>query len=55
MSVVLDESPPPAEVLGIFGITGDLAKKMTSDSLYRLEARGLLGIPIGGRGGPISV
>jgi glucose-6-phosphate 1-dehydrogenase len=39
---------PPADVLGIFGIAGDLAKKMTFDSLYRLEARGLLGIPIVG-------
>ena len=42
------KAPPPADVLGIFGITGDLAKKMTFDSLYRLEARGLLGIPIVG-------
>ena len=29
-----------ADVLVIFGITGDLAKKMTLLSLYRLEARG---------------
>ena len=27
----------PADVLVIFGITGDLAKKMTLGSLYRLE------------------
>ena len=27
----------PADVLVIFGITGDLAKKMTFRSLYRLE------------------
>jgi glucose-6-phosphate 1-dehydrogenase len=33
-------------VLVIFGITGDLAKKMTLRSLYRLEARGLLSCPI---------
>src|SRR3954467_14099862 len=32
----------PADVLVIFGITGDLAKVMTFHSLYRLEARGLL-------------
>ena len=35
-----------ADVLVIFGITGDLAKKMTLRSLYRLEARGLLNCPI---------
>jgi glucose-6-phosphate 1-dehydrogenase len=32
----------------IFGITGDLAKVMTFNSLYRLEARGLLDCPIVG-------
>ena len=32
----------------IFGITGDLAKVMTFNSLYRLEARGLLTCPIVG-------
>jgi glucose-6-phosphate 1-dehydrogenase len=37
-----------ADVLVIFGITGDLAKKMTLLSLYRLEARGLLNCPIVG-------
>jgi len=35
-----------ADVLVIFGITGDLARKMTLLSLYRLEARGLLNCPI---------
>jgi glucose-6-phosphate 1-dehydrogenase len=34
--------------LVIFGITGDLAKVMTFNSLYRLEARGLLKCPIVG-------
>src|ERR1700680_2255008 len=34
------------DALVIFGITGDLAKKMTLRSLYRLEARGLLNLPI---------
>lgn len=32
--------------LVIFGITGDLAKKMTLPSLYRLEKRGLLQVPV---------
>ena len=31
-----------ADALVVFGITGDLARKMTLRSLYRLEARGLL-------------
>jgi glucose-6-phosphate 1-dehydrogenase len=34
--------PSPAGALVVFGITGDLAKKMTFRSLYRLERRGLL-------------
>ena len=38
----------PADVLVIFGITGDLAKKMTFRSLYRLERRRLLDCPIVG-------
>src|SRR5215813_9290192 len=38
--------PAPADVLVIFGITGDLAKVMTFRSLYRLEKRGLLDCPI---------
>jgi glucose-6-phosphate 1-dehydrogenase len=37
-----------ADVLVIFGITGDLAKKMTFCSLYRLERRQLLDCPIVG-------
>ena len=40
--------PAPADVLVIFGITGDLAKVMTFHSLYRLEKRGLLDCPIVG-------
>jgi len=35
-----------ADVLVIFGITGDLARKMTFRGLYRLERRGLLDCPI---------
>src|SRR6187397_2099985 len=41
-------APAPADVLVIFGITGDLARVMTYRSLYRLEARGLLDCPIVG-------
>ncbi len=41
----------PADVLVIFGITGDLAKVMTFRSLYRLEMRGLLTCPIVGVAG----
>jgi glucose-6-phosphate 1-dehydrogenase len=37
-----------ADVLVIFGITGDLAKVMTFRSLYRLERRGLLNCPVVG-------
>ncbi|HET9093811.1 MAG TPA: glucose-6-phosphate dehydrogenase [Solirubrobacteraceae bacterium] len=35
-----------ADALVIFGITGDLARKMTFRSLYRLERRGLLDQPV---------
>ena len=37
---------PTADVLVVFGITGDLARVMTFRSLYRLERRGLLGCPV---------
>ncbi len=37
---------PHADVLVIFGITGDLARVMTFRSLYRLERRNLLDCPI---------
>ena len=39
-----------ADVLVIFGITGDLARKMTFRALYRLERRGRLDCPIIGVG-----
>src|SRR5215211_7868845 len=42
------DTPQPADVFVVFGITGDLAKVMTLHSLYRLEARGLLTCPIVG-------
>src|SRR5512147_3000192 len=38
----------PADVFVAFGISGDLAKVMTFNSLYRLEARGLLKCPVVG-------
>src|SRR6476659_2923124 len=43
-----DGQGQPADVLVVFGITGDLAKVMTFHSLYRLERRGLLDCPIVG-------
>jgi glucose-6-phosphate 1-dehydrogenase len=43
-------SEKQADVLVIFGITGDLAKKMTFRALYRLEARDRLKCPIVGVG-----
>src|SRR4051812_33528951 len=42
----LNNEPQPADVLVVFGCTGDLAKVMTFRSLYSLEARGLLTCPI---------
>jgi glucose-6-phosphate 1-dehydrogenase len=35
-----------SDLLVVFGITGDLARKMTFRALYRLEARELLNCPI---------
>ena len=40
------DSNAGADILVVFGITGDLAKVMTFRSLYRLEQRGLLKCPI---------
>src|SRR3954470_18351651 len=45
---VEDTPPVTADVFVIFGITGDLARVMTFHSLYRLERRGLLTVPIVG-------
>lgn len=39
-------TPAAADALVIFGITGDLAKKMTLRSLYRLTRSGLLTVPV---------
>jgi glucose-6-phosphate 1-dehydrogenase len=43
-----EHSDAAADVLAIFGISGDLAKKMTFRALYRLEAAGKLDVPIVG-------
>jgi glucose-6-phosphate 1-dehydrogenase len=40
------DTQQPADVLVVFGISGDLAKVMTFRSLYRLERRGLLDCPV---------
>jgi glucose-6-phosphate 1-dehydrogenase len=42
------DSSRSADVLAIFGISGDLARKMTFRALYRLEERGKLDLPIVG-------
>ena len=41
-----ETAPQPADAMVIFGITGDLARKMTFRSLYRLEAGGQLNCPV---------
>jgi glucose-6-phosphate 1-dehydrogenase len=48
LAAVQPDPANAADVLVIFGITGDLARKMTLRSLYRLEKRGLLHTPIVG-------
>ncbi len=40
------QNPQQADVLVAFGISGDLARKMTFVSLYQLEQRGILSCPI---------
>ena len=41
-----DSGDSASDLLVIFGITGDLARKMTFQALYRLERRGLLQCPV---------
>ena len=48
MTEITTGTTQPADVLVVFGITGDLAKVMTFRSLYRLEQRKLLDCPIVG-------
>lgn len=43
-----DDDSNPSDLLVIFGITGDLARKMTFRALYRLERRDMLNHPIVG-------
>jgi glucose-6-phosphate 1-dehydrogenase len=43
---VADDGGRSSDLLVIFGITGDLARKMTFRALYRLESRKLLDCPI---------
>jgi glucose-6-phosphate 1-dehydrogenase len=47
----MSASAATADALVVFGITGDLAKKMTLRSLYRLERRKLLKCPVVGVAG----
>jgi glucose-6-phosphate 1-dehydrogenase len=44
----MSDKPREADALVVFGITGDLARKMTLRSLYRLVQRGLLTCPVVG-------
>jgi glucose-6-phosphate 1-dehydrogenase len=46
--VVKTDKPEKADVFVTFGVSGDLARKMTFVSLYQLEGRGLLDCPIVG-------
>jgi glucose-6-phosphate 1-dehydrogenase len=49
MGVSMTQDHPgtrPADAFVAFGISGDLARKMTFVSLYQLERRGLLDCPI---------
>lgn len=48
MTTTAQERTQAADVLVVFGVTGDLARVMTFRSLYRLEARGSLQCPIVG-------
>ena len=41
-----EQGPRPADAFVSFGISGDLARKMTFVSLYQLERRGMLNCPI---------
>jgi glucose-6-phosphate 1-dehydrogenase len=43
-----ERGPLPADVFVAFGVSGDLARKMTFVSLYQLERRNLLNCPIVG-------
>jgi glucose-6-phosphate 1-dehydrogenase len=51
MNVSPDGPVERTDALVVFGISGDLARKMTLPSLYRLEQRGLLELPVVGVAG----
>ena len=42
----IDDGPRAADVLVLFGITGDLARKLVLPALYRLVERGELAVPV---------
>src|SRR6478609_4585898 len=42
----LPADPPRSDLLVMFGASGDLAKKKLFPAVYRLEKRGLLGVPV---------
>lgn len=50
---MVDGGGGASDLLVIFGITGDLARKMTFRALYRLERHQLLDCPILGRTLPL--
>ena len=43
-----DDGPKAADVLVLFGITGDLARKLVLPALYQLVASGELTVPVVG-------
>lgn len=42
------DSPPPSDALVLFGVTGDLARKMIFPALYGMVERGALDVPVVG-------
>ena len=48
LALMTDAAEQQSDVLVVFGITGDLARKMTLPALYRLEAANRLDCPVVG-------
>jgi len=44
----LNHRPPPSDALVLFGVTGDLARKMVFPALYAMVERGVLTVPVVG-------
>jgi glucose-6-phosphate 1-dehydrogenase len=44
----LNHRPPPSDALVLFGVTGDLARKMIFPALYAMVERGVLTVPVVG-------